>query len=61
MEVDGGYGRIRDVGRQLHTRIQESGTVARDKTVSSDVSQLHLSPPKAEVITGNNFDLLCIC
>ena len=60
MEVDGGYGRKRDVGQQLHTRIQESGTVAREKTVSPDVSKLHLSPPKAEVNIGNNFDLLYV-
>ena len=43
MEADAGLGRTRDVGKQLHARIQES---ARGQTVSPDESPLH--PPTSK-------------
>ena len=54
MEVDGGHGRTRDVGKRLHARIQESGAVASDRKVSSGESPVHPPPPKAEVNTGKD-------
>ena len=61
MEADDGLGRTRDVGQRLHARIQESGTVAIDKTVSPDVSPLHPSPLKTEVNTGRDSKYAAPC
>ena len=36
MKADGGRGRTRDVGKRLHARIQESGTVASDRKESPE-------------------------
>ena len=40
MQADGGFGRTRDVGQRLHSKIQGTGTVATDQKVSPGEIQL---------------------
>ena len=61
MEVDGGHGRTRDVGKRLHARIQRSGAVARDQTLSPDESALHPPPPKGVESTGRDSKYTAPC
>ena len=61
MEVDGGYGRTRDVGKRLHARIHESGAVASSQKESPDESQLRPSPPKATENIGKSYKYTASC